>query len=185
MAIAILPRRTTAYGQRSVPADFSFGVGGVAKPEWGSKRVCLNCGARFYDMNRTPIVCPACETVFDPAANSRPRRMRAPAKAPAAAAASSKPAPSDNDEVETDDEIAVGDKQWKKVLGDFYADFRKQLSAAEHPAKGMRANAPTETNIPCPQCGRPMQIRTASTGVFLGCSGYALPRRSAARARST
>jgi DNA topoisomerase-1 len=39
----------------------------------------------------------------------------------------------------------------------------------------MRENAPTETDIACPTCGRNMQIRTASTGVFLGCSGYALP----------
>lgn len=39
----------------------------------------------------------------------------------------------------------------------------------------MRRNQPVTTDIPCPQCGRPMQIRTASTGVFLGCSGYALP----------
>jgi DNA topoisomerase-1 len=39
----------------------------------------------------------------------------------------------------------------------------------------MRPNTPTETDIPCPACGRMMMIRTASTGVFLGCSGYALP----------
>jgi DNA topoisomerase-1 len=39
----------------------------------------------------------------------------------------------------------------------------------------MRANDPTETDINCPSCGRKMQIRTGSTGVFLGCSGYALP----------
>ena len=81
------------------------------------------------------------------------------------------------------DEVAVGSKQWKKVLGDFYLDFRKQLTAAEHQTRGMRSNAPTETNIPCPQCGRPMQIRTASTGVFLGCSGYALPPKE--RCKST
>ncbi|MGU3844880.1 topoisomerase DNA-binding C4 zinc finger domain-containing protein, partial [Vibrio diabolicus] len=31
------------------------------------------------------------------------------------------------------------------------------------------------TDIECPTCSRPMGIRTASTGVFLGCSGYALP----------
>ncbi|HKK50615.1 MAG TPA: type I DNA topoisomerase, partial [Myxococcota bacterium] len=73
------------------------------------------------------------------------------------------------------DEVAVGQKDWKKVLGDFYEDFRKKLSAAESEEKGMRANAPTDTDIQCPSCGRPMQIRTASTGVFLGCSGYALP----------
>lgn len=81
------------------------------------------------------------------------------------------------------DEVAVGNKQWKKVLGDFYDDFRKQLTTAEHPKKGMRANAPTETDIACPQCGRKMQIRTASTGVFLGCSGYALPAKE--RCKST
>lgn len=39
----------------------------------------------------------------------------------------------------------------------------------------MQPNEPTMTDIPCSKCGRPMQIRTASTGVFLGCSGYALP----------
>jgi DNA topoisomerase-1 len=39
----------------------------------------------------------------------------------------------------------------------------------------MQANQPTMTDIPCAVCERPMQIRTASTGVFLGCSGYALP----------
>jgi DNA topoisomerase I len=39
---------------------------------------------------------------------------------------------------------------------------------------GMRANVPTDTSIPCAKCGRPMQIRTGSTGVFLGCSGYSL-----------
>jgi len=39
----------------------------------------------------------------------------------------------------------------------------------------MQPNKPTMTDIACDKCGRPMQIRTASTGVFLGCSGYALP----------
>src|SRR4051794_17665036 len=27
----------------------------VAKPELGLKRQCMTCGARFYDLNRTPI----------------------------------------------------------------------------------------------------------------------------------
>ncbi len=39
----------------------------------------------------------------------------------------------------------------------------------------MRENNPTETDIKCPTCNRNMQIRTGSTGVFLGCSGYNLP----------
>jgi DNA topoisomerase-1 len=73
------------------------------------------------------------------------------------------------------DEIAVGSKEWKNVLGEFYEDFRQKLLAAEDQEQGMRANSPTDTDISCPTCRRPMQIRTASTGVFLGCSGYALP----------
>ena len=73
------------------------------------------------------------------------------------------------------DEVAQGDKNWKKLLDAFYADFSEKLAIASDADGGMRANSPTETDIPCKACGRPMQIRTASTGVFLGCSGYALP----------
>jgi uncharacterized protein (TIGR02300 family) len=111
MAIAMSLEPTTACGPRSVAVDFSSGVRGVAKPEWGSKRLCLSCGARFYDMNRTPIVCPACATVFDPAANSKPRRSRTPAKVPVAAAAVAvKAAVIEPDEVEgDDDEVTVAD----------------------------------------------------------------------------
>jgi uncharacterized protein (TIGR02300 family) len=36
----------------------------VAKPELGAKRQCQNCGAKFFDLNRDPIVCPKCGTVF-------------------------------------------------------------------------------------------------------------------------
>lgn len=74
------------------------------------------------------------------------------------------------------DEIAEGDVEWKKVLNDFFGKFRNQLETAESAEDGgMRANTPTETDIPCPTCSRNMQIRVASTGVFLGCSGYSLP----------
>jgi len=75
------------------------------------------------------------------------------------------------------DQVAIGKKKWKGVLGDFYKDFRSKLTTAENDTKGMRSNSPTDTDIACPKCGRPMQIRTASTGVFLGCSGYALPKK--------
>ena len=36
----------------------------VAKPEWGTKRECHGCGARFYDLRRDPVVCPGCGAVF-------------------------------------------------------------------------------------------------------------------------
>jgi DNA topoisomerase-1 len=75
------------------------------------------------------------------------------------------------------DEVAAGDKNWKHLLNDFYAGFTSQLARAEAEDDGMRTNNPTDTDIACPKCGRNMQIRTASTGVFLGCSGYSLPQK--------
>jgi uncharacterized protein (TIGR02300 family) len=39
----------------------------VAKPELGTKRLCPNCGAKYYDLNRSPINCPRCGAPFDPA----------------------------------------------------------------------------------------------------------------------
>jgi uncharacterized protein (TIGR02300 family) len=46
----------------------------VAKPEWGTKRTCYSCGARFYDLRRDPIVCPICATAYDPDRQPKVRR---------------------------------------------------------------------------------------------------------------
>ena len=73
------------------------------------------------------------------------------------------------------DEVARGDLEWKELLDRFYADFAKALEQAQDTEQGMRPNTPTPTDIDCPECGRHMMIRTGSTGVFLGCSGYNLP----------
>ncbi|SDH44150.1 type I DNA topoisomerase [Pseudomonas panipatensis] len=80
------------------------------------------------------------------------------------------------------DDVAQGERDWKHLLDEFYGDFKKKLEVAEVSEKGMRANQPTPTNIPCRDCGRPMMIRTASTGVFLGCSGYSLPPKERCKA---
>ena len=82
------------------------------------------------------------------------------------------------------DEVAQGTLSWTDLLNDFYADFSGKLSqAANDGPDGMQPNDPTPTGIPCDACGRPMQIRTASTGVFMGCSGYSLPPKE--RCKST
>lgn len=73
------------------------------------------------------------------------------------------------------DEVAEGKKGWQDLLDEFYKDFKQKLETAYDDKKGMRPNDPVDTNITCPNCGRKMQIRTAGTGVFLGCSGYNLP----------
>jgi uncharacterized protein (TIGR02300 family) len=46
------------------------------KAEWGTKRICQSCAARFYDMRRAPIVCPKCGTTFDPEVFTKVRRAR-------------------------------------------------------------------------------------------------------------
>ncbi|SPY33126.1 type I DNA topoisomerase [Pasteurella canis] len=75
------------------------------------------------------------------------------------------------------DQIANGQKNWKTELNQFFKDFSEKLTQAEldELEGGMKPNSLIPTDMDCPTCGRKMAIRTASTGVFLGCSGYALP----------
>lgn len=75
------------------------------------------------------------------------------------------------------DQIAEGSKNWKEELNTFFKHFSEELSQAEldELEGGMKPNSLVPTDIDCPTCGRKMAIRTASTGVFLGCTGYALP----------
>ena len=48
----------------------------MAKAEWGLKRICPNCGTRYYDFRKDPPTCPACGTVYDPEALLKSRRAR-------------------------------------------------------------------------------------------------------------
>ena len=36
----------------------------MPKPEWGVKRLCGECGERFYDLGREPAICPNCGAEF-------------------------------------------------------------------------------------------------------------------------
>ncbi len=49
----------------------------MVKAEWGLKRICPNCGTRYYDFRKEPPTCPACGTVYDPEALLKSRRARA------------------------------------------------------------------------------------------------------------
>ena len=42
----------------------------ASKVERGTKRTCQNseCGSRFYDLGRDPIICPICNTAYSPLA---------------------------------------------------------------------------------------------------------------------
>ena len=67
----------------------------MAKPEWGAKHICHSCGTRYYDLQRSPIICPKCNTQFDPEAFLKSRRTRSAAVEEVAApkAPAKKPAP--------------------------------------------------------------------------------------------
>ena len=67
------------------------------------------------------------------------------------------------------DKIAEKQAQWVKVLQDFYTPFMEEVNAVMKTAQRVTI----QTNIKCPNCGKPMVLRTSKTGSqFLGCSGY-------------
>lgn len=81
----------------------SIGGLAVAKPEWGLKRVCQSCSAKFYDMQRNPIACPKCGATFDPDALLKSRRPKpTPVKAAVKEAAKA-PVAAEDDAVLLDD----------------------------------------------------------------------------------
>jgi uncharacterized protein (TIGR02300 family) len=52
----------------------------VVKADLGQKRVCNSCAAKFYDLNKDPIICPKCGTEYDASAVVKPRRARSAAE---------------------------------------------------------------------------------------------------------
>jgi uncharacterized protein (TIGR02300 family) len=83
----------------------------VSKPEWGAKHTCQSCGAKFYDLLRSPIVCPRCDTEVNADTPQRNRRARpTPAKAAAATAAVEAASPDELDDLdETEDQEDLED----------------------------------------------------------------------------
>ena len=54
-----------------MPALWSSMVG---RPELGTKCTCASCAERFYDLNRSPAVCPKCGATQPPVSVRRPVR---------------------------------------------------------------------------------------------------------------
>ena len=48
----------------------------MGKIERGIKRICQECGALYYDLEKDPIICPKCGVEFDPEAILKSRRTR-------------------------------------------------------------------------------------------------------------
>lgn len=68
------------------------------------------------------------------------------------------------------DGIADGDKKWQNVLHEFYDPFAKLL--AEKYTEVKKLHEVEETDKACPECGKPLLIRTGRFGRFYACSGF-------------
>ncbi|MBI1273573.1 MAG: TIGR02300 family protein [Alphaproteobacteria bacterium] len=102
----------------------------MAKAEWGVKRMCPGCGARFYDMRKNPPVCPSCKTAFDPEALLRQRRRSAPEEVKVKKPEVVKPAPEDDieeGEVATEDAVIEDAAE----LGDEDSELEDVVDIAE------------------------------------------------------
>ena len=85
--------------------------------KWGKKRVCLSCGARFYDLLRKPIICPKCETEF--VAVLPARGSRAKAAAPVPVPEQAKPVAEEKEKLDLlVDEEGVSDDSGMGILDD-------------------------------------------------------------------
>ena len=71
------------------------------------------------------------------------------------------------------DKVENGEENWKKVLGDFYQDFRQEMEQAEKDLDGTRIKVPDEVSDEvCDVCGRQMVVKSGRFGRFLACPGF-------------
>jgi uncharacterized protein (TIGR02300 family) len=81
----------------------------MGRPELGAKCTCAGCHERFYDLNRSPAICPKCGVEQPP---EKPRALRPPRSSfgmgsqprqrPAAATIDDEAEPADASEAEGD-----------------------------------------------------------------------------------
>jgi len=95
----------------------------VAKPEWGTKRQCSKCGARFYDLGNDPIICPACgvEHVPEIILKSRAPQVEQAPK-PAKAVVKKTEEEEDTDVEDDEEDLDIDDDDDDAVLGDLDDD---------------------------------------------------------------
>ena len=79
----------------------------MANPELGTKQICPNCQAKFYDLGKRPAHCPKCENDFDPDEAVRNRRVRARTIIPEDDQVEDQVAAKEGDEEEEEEEVAT------------------------------------------------------------------------------
>ena len=102
----------------------------MGKIERGIKRICQDCGALYYDLDKDPIICPKCGVEFDPEAILKSRRTRplvTDNKENQQSDDEETDNPSDIDEVETTIEDDEGDDV-ADILPDVEADGEDEVA---------------------------------------------------------
>jgi DNA topoisomerase-1 len=67
------------------------------------------------------------------------------------------------------DKVAEGTMERDALLNEFYREFSSDL---EKFAESIPKKTAQPTNLACPQCNKPLVIRTGKSGAFVGCSGF-------------
>ena len=69
------------------------------------------------------------------------------------------------------DSVEMGEKDWKKVIADFYEGFSKELKDADREVERIEKEVVLSDEV-CEICGKPMAIKEGRFGKFLACTGY-------------
>ena len=93
----------------------------MAHKNLGRKRRCASCGIKFYDLTKTPAVCPACGTEFDPEVLLKSRRGRAAAKVDEART------PTKEEDVNDDDVVEKTENDEFENEDEYYAQLESLL----------------------------------------------------------
>ena len=111
----------------------------VANSKWGTKRMCLSCGQRFFDMRRELIVCPSCDAPVE-------CKEAAPPPEPLAATEDGAQTPAEDTEMaaieseEADSDIEVEEESAETIedpseLGEDEDDMAEVIEGIEQPKK--------------------------------------------------
>jgi len=91
----------------------------VTKPELGTKRECPECAVKYYDLGRSPCVCPKCSTSFELDVAPPSRAVRAvKAEKPKAAEKPEAAPPDEKVEVVSLDELGAEEQDGEENMED-------------------------------------------------------------------
>ena len=100
----------------------------MAKAKLGTKRVCFSCNMRFYDFDRSPIVCPGCGAEFDPQSRTKSQKKSKTLQAETKADESLEEASAVTEAVLVDDmdfvedDVDINDKDGPGIIQDDIGD---------------------------------------------------------------